>query len=221
MRPRKRKGVRVSYSGRRRVLAAGNVLLALLIHQVLNRNTSKGSNGEIQFRTLVEQTETLRARTRADEIAEQSRENALVDIGGVVGIGGLVAAGQLGLVAALGLSLQDSHVLGNMEADLGVALVGNPVGVTNATSGGAHGGESSNSGSEAKTSGECELHCDRIALSVIRRLKMNCLEGLYKNSLGGESREKNQPWAMDVHALIVMALPLSLLFFQLLHSLAI
>lgn len=163
--------VRVSYGFRRRVLAAGNVLLALLIHQVLHMD--KESNGEIQFGTLVEQTEAISARTSADEIAEQTPEKARVHIGGVTGKGGLVAAGQLGLVTALGLSLLDSHVIGDREADVGVALVGNSVAVTNATSGGAHGRQSSNSGSEAKTGGESELHCDRMVGSGIRMPQVN------------------------------------------------
>lgn len=140
------------------VLAAGNVLLALLVDQVLDGNGNEDGDLEIQLGALVEQTQTVRAGARADQVAEGAAEHAGVDIGGVTGVGGLVTAGELSLVTALGLSLLDSHVIGDREADLGVALVGDTVAVANTT--GRGGRKSNSSGSEAEESGDSELHCD-------------------------------------------------------------
>ena len=156
------------------VLAAGNVLLALLVDQILDGDGNEDGDLEIQLGALVEQTQTVRAGAAGDQVAEGATEHAGVDIGGVTGVGGLVAAGELSLVTALGLSLLDGHVIGDREADLGVALVSNTVAVANTTGRGADGGQSSNGGSEAEESGQSELHCD-------------CGVGIERESLG-ESR---------------------------------
>jgi hypothetical protein len=142
------------------VLAAGNVLLALLVDQVLDGNGNDDGDLEIQLGALVEQTQTVRAGARADQVAEGAAEHAGVDIGGVTSPGGLVTAGELSLVTALGLSLLDSHVVGDREADLGVALVGDTVAVANTTGRGADGRKSNSGGGEAEESGDSELHCD-------------------------------------------------------------
>lgn len=142
------------------VLAAGNILLALLVDQVLDWNGNDDGDLEIQLGALVEQTQPVRAGAAGDQVAEGATEHAGVDIGGVTGVGGLVAAGELSLVTALGLSLLNSHVIGDREADLGVALVSNTVAVANTTGRGADGRKSNSGGSEAEESGDSELHCD-------------------------------------------------------------
>jgi len=158
----------VRVGGRGGVLAAGNVLLALLVDQVLDGDGNKNGDLEIQLGALVEETETISTGASTDQVGQSTAEHARVDIGGVTGVGGLVAAGELSLVTALGLSLLDGHVLGNGELDVGVALVANAVGVTNTTSGGADGGKGSDGGSEAKNSGESELHCVDLDLNERR-----------------------------------------------------
>lgn len=137
----------------RRVLAAGNVLLALLVDDVLDGDTDDGDL-EIELGALVEETETVSTGAGADQVAEGAAEHARVDIGGVTGVGGLVAARELSLVTTLGLSLLDSEVVGNRELDVGVTLVGDTV----ASAGGRRKG--SDSGGKAEdNSGESELHC--------------------------------------------------------------
>lgn len=109
---------------------------------------------------LVEETETLAARAGADEVAESTGEDALVNVGGVTGVGGLVAAGELGLVTALLGGLLDGDVVGDREADLAVALavVVGEVAVGVAVADGR--GQSSDGGSEGHdSSGDGELHC--------------------------------------------------------------
>jgi hypothetical protein len=156
------------------VLAAGNVLLALLVDQILNGDGNEDGDLQIQLGALVEETQAVGTGASTDQVAEGTAEHARVDIGGVTGVGGLVAARELSLVTALGLSLLDSHVIGDREADLGVALVGDTVGIANTTGRGADGRQSSDGGSEAEESGQSELHCD-------------CGVGIERESLG-ESR---------------------------------
>lgn len=126
---------------------------------------------------LVEDTETGGTGARADEVGEGTGEDARVDVGGVTGVGGLVAARELSLVTTLGLSLLDSHVVGNTEANVGVALVADTVAATSATGGGSSRGKSVDGGSEAEDkSGDRELHCDGLELNErrlgeFRRLK--------------------------------------------------
>lgn len=150
----------------RRVLAAGDVLLALLVDDVLDGDTDDGDL-EIELGALVEETETVSTGAGADQVAEGAAEDARVDIGGVTSVGGLVAAGELSLVTTLGLSLLDGEVIGDRELDVGVALVADTV---SSTSGGR---ESSDSGGEAEdNSGESELHCVDLDLNE-RRLGVN------------------------------------------------
>ena len=142
------------------VLAAGNVLLTLLVDQVLDRDGNEDGDLEIELGALVEQAQTVRARARADQVAEDAAEHSRVDIGGVTGVGRLVTAGELSLVTALGLSLLHSHVIRDREADLGVALVADTVAVANTTGRGADGRKGNSGGSEAEESGDSKLHCD-------------------------------------------------------------
>lgn len=121
------------------LLAASNVLLALLVEKVADGD--KVDNGNIQLGALVEETQALGARAAADEAAEGAAEETAVHVGGVAGVGGLVAAGQLGLVTALGGGLLDGHVVGHGEVLVGAA------------------GESRDGGSEGEDNGgERELH---------------------------------------------------------------
>jgi hypothetical protein len=156
------------------VLTAGNVLLALLVDQILDGDGNEDGDLEIQLGALVEETQAVGTGAGTDQVAEGTAEHARVDIGGIAGVGGLVAARELCLVTTLGLSLLNSHVIGDREADLGVALVGDTVGIANTTGRGADGRQSSDSGSEAEESGQSELHCD-------------CGVGIERESLG-ESR---------------------------------
>jgi hypothetical protein len=142
------------------VLATGNVLLALLVDEILDGDGNKDRDLEVELGALVEETETVSTGAGADEVAEGAAEHARVDIGGVTGVGGLVTARELGLVTTLRLSLLDSHVIGDREADVGVPLVGDTVGVALTTGGGADRRKSSDSGGEGQDSGDSELHCD-------------------------------------------------------------
>jgi len=173
----------VRVGGRRGVLAAGNVLLALLVDKVLDGDSNEQRDWkmvsdlsrrcknvvkltlEVQLGALVEQTKTISTGAGADQVGQSTAEHARVDIGGVTGVGGLVAAGELSLVTALGLSLLDCQVLRNGELDIGVTLVANAVAVTNTTGGGTDGRKGSNGGSEAKNSSERELHCVGLGLN--------------------------------------------------------
>jgi len=139
------------------VLAAGNVLLALLVDHVLEGNAND-RDLEIQLGALVEKTKTIGAGATTDQVAEGATEDAGVDIGGVTSVGGLVAARELSLVTALGLSLLDSHAFRDREADIGVALVANTVGVADTASNSR--GESGSEASESENGGDSELHCD-------------------------------------------------------------
>lgn len=144
----------------RRVLAAGNVLLALLVDEVLESDTNDGDL-EVELGALVEETKAGSTGARADQVAQGTAEHAGVDVGGVTGVDGLVAARELRLVTALGLGLLDGHVLGDSEANVGVTLVADTVGVASATGVGASRRKSVGGGSEAEdNSGERELHCD-------------------------------------------------------------
>jgi hypothetical protein len=147
-----------TYGAGGRVLAAGNVLLALLVDQILDGDGNKDGDLEVQLGALVEETETVGAGSSTDQVAESASKDARVDVGGVTGVGGLVAARKLSLVTALGLGLLDSHVIGDREADVGVALVADAVGVTNTASRGAGGRKGISGGSEGQNSGESELH---------------------------------------------------------------
>jgi hypothetical protein len=142
--------IRDTHGAGRRVLAAGNVLLALLVDEILDGDSNEDGDLEIQLGALVEETETGSTGARADEVAEGTAEHARVDIGGVTGVGGLVAARELSLVTTLGLGLLDGHVVGNGELDVGVALVGDTVGVTLAASVGTSGGQSVGSGGKTE-----------------------------------------------------------------------
>ena len=160
----------------RRVLAAGNVLLALLVDEVLDGDTDDGDL-EVELGALVEETEARSTGARADQVAEGTAEDAGVDVGGVTGVDGLVAARELCLVTTLGLSLLDSQVLRDWEANVGVALVADTVATTSATGGRSSRGKSVGGGSEAEDkSGDRELHCDGLELNErrlgeFRRLK--------------------------------------------------
>jgi hypothetical protein len=159
-----------------RVLAAGNVLLALLIDEVLCGDTNDGDL-EVELGALVEESEARSTGAGADQVAESTAEHAGVDVGGVTGVDGLVAARELSLVTTLGLSLLDGHVVRDSEANVGVALVADTVAVTSATGGGTSRRKSVDGGSEAEdNSGDRELHCDRLELNErrlgeLRRLK--------------------------------------------------
>jgi hypothetical protein len=112
---------------------------------------------EVELGALVEQTETLCARSTTDEVLEGTGEDTLVDIGNVTGVGGLVAARELSLVTTLLGSLLDGHVVRNGEADVGVALVANTIAssVSIVLGQGSHrDGESEDSSAQRK------LHCD-------------------------------------------------------------
>lgn len=123
------------------VLAASNVLLALLVEEVANRD--QVDDGEVELRALVEEAQTLRAGAAANEAAEGTAEDTAVGVGGVASVGGLVAAGQLGLVTALGGGLLNGHVVGDGEV-----LV-------------RAGGHGSDRGSEGEDNGgQRELHFD-------------------------------------------------------------
>lgn len=74
------------------VLAAGNVLLALLVDQVLERDGNEDRDLEIELGALVEQAQAVRARASADQVAEDAAEHAGIDRSGVTGVGRLVAA---------------------------------------------------------------------------------------------------------------------------------
>ena len=127
------------------VLAAGNVLLALLVDQVLDRDGNEDGDLEIELGALVEQAQTVRARARADQVAEDAAEHSRVDIGGVTGVGRFVTAGELSLVTALGLGLLDGHAGGHVPADAVQVLVlgAEAVGAGGLVSGhgDSHGGE--------------------------------------------------------------------------------
>jgi hypothetical protein len=152
---------RNTHGAGRRVLAAGNVLLALLVDEVLDRNVDEDGDLDVELGALVEETKAGSTGARADQVAEGTAEHAGVDVGGVTGVDGLVAARELGLVTALGLSLLDGHVVGDSEANVGVTLVADTVAVASATGVGATRGKSVSGGSEAEdNSGERELHCD-------------------------------------------------------------
>jgi len=141
-----------------RVLATGNVLLALLVDQVLDGEAKEERDLDIQLGALVEETKTVRAGATTDKVAEGATEYAGVDVGGVTSVGGLVAARELGLVTTLGLSLLDSHAGRDREADISVALVADTVGVANTANGSR--GKSGNEASESENGGDSELHCD-------------------------------------------------------------
>ncbi|KAJ5992241.1 hypothetical protein N7451_007965 [Penicillium sp. IBT 35674x] len=141
------------------VLAAGNVLLALLVDQVLNGDGNENRDLEIELGALVEETKTVGAGATADQVAKSATEHAGVDVGGVTSVGGLVAARELSLVTTLGLSLLDCHVVRDREADIGVALVVDTVGVANTASSGSR-GKSGSEASESENGGDSELHCD-------------------------------------------------------------
>jgi hypothetical protein len=118
-----------------------------------------GHTLSVQLGALVEDTDTIGTGASTDQVGQKTATEARVDISGVTGVGGLVTARELSLVTALGLSLLDSHVVRDREADVGVALVADAVGVTNTTSRGAGGRKGISGGSEGQNSGESELHC--------------------------------------------------------------
>jgi hypothetical protein len=114
---------------------------------------------DVKLGALVEETNALGARASTDEVGEESAKDARVDVGGVTGVDGLVAARELSLVTTLGLGLLDGHAVGNLEANVGVSLVADTIGVTDATGDGRPRRKGIDSGSEAEdNSGERELH---------------------------------------------------------------
>lgn len=137
----KENGTGSTYGVGGRVLAASNVLLALLVEEVANRD--EVDNGDVELGALVEETKTLGAGTAANEVTQGATEDAAVGLGGVASVGGLVAAGQLGLVTALGGGLVDGHVVGDGEVLVRAA------------------GHGSDGGSEGEDNGgQRELHFD-------------------------------------------------------------
>ena len=83
----------------------------------------------IDVRALAKETKTLGSRAGADKVTQSTSKDTFVDIGGIASIDGFVAAGKLRLVATLCLGLLHSHVFRNREANIGVALVRNTIGI--------------------------------------------------------------------------------------------
>jgi hypothetical protein len=186
----------VGGSGRR--LAASNVLLALLADDVLDGDPDDGDLDR-ELGALLEETKTLGARSSTNEVGQGTSEETAVNVGAVTSVGGLVAAGQLSLVTALVLGLLDSHVAGDGEANVAVALVAGTVGVARAvvidggrrrTTGHGHDG-----GSESKnSSSDGELHCDG-GFGIERELKLGvaCKRALvWKDWTVRERKKANQ-----------------------------
>lgn len=120
---------------------------------------------------LLEETQTLGARSSTNEVGQGTSEETAVNVGAVTSVGGLVAAGQLSLVTALVFGLLDSHVAGDGEANLAVAIVAVTIAGT-VTSGRRATGHGHNGGSESKnSSGDGELHCDG-GFGIERELKL-------------------------------------------------
>jgi hypothetical protein len=119
----------------------------------------------IQLRALVEQAKAVGTGASTDQVRQRATEQSRVNVGGITGIGSFVTARELSLVTALGLSLLDGHVVGNREANVGVAFVADAIGVTNTASEGVHRRKGSDNGSETKDSSESELHYDGKELS--------------------------------------------------------
>ena len=126
-----------------RVGAAGNVLLAALVDDVLDGDTDDGDL-DIELGALVEDTSTGGTGASTDQVGEGTAEDTGVDIGGVTGVDGLVAARELGLVTTLGLGLLDGEVTGDGEARLLVL--------------GLSGGSGSEGSEAEEDSGDGELH---------------------------------------------------------------
>ena len=80
-----------TYGAGRRVLAASNVLLALLVDEILEGNANDGDL-EVELGALVEETKTVGTGASTDQVAESTAQHTGVDIGGVTGVGRLVAA---------------------------------------------------------------------------------------------------------------------------------
>ena len=94
-----------TYSVAATALAAGGSLLALVVEQVLQADKVEGYRCQSQFLSrseihtlkvkrgaVVGQANTLGAGARANEAAQEARQETAVDIGGVTCISGLVAA---------------------------------------------------------------------------------------------------------------------------------
>lgn len=107
--------------------------------------------GNVELGALIEETKTLSTRALADQAREGTAQKTAVGLGAVTGVDGLVAAGEGGLVTTLGLSLADSHVLGDGELD----VVGSTI---HGTSVGHHVGQSNGRSGESEE--DSELHCD-------------------------------------------------------------
>lgn len=157
---RDQEGVRwfIAYSVAAAALAAGGSLLALIVEQVLQADKVKGYRCQSQFLSyseihtlevkrgaVVGQANTLGAGSRANEAAQEARQETAVDVGGVTGISGLVAAGELVAATAGVGSLRDSH------AGRGRDVV---------DSAAADGGLSHNHSGKSESSSSSELHCD-------------------------------------------------------------
>lgn len=153
---------------------------------------------ERELGALLEETKTLGARSSTNEVGQGTSEETAVNVGAVTSVGGLVAAGQLSLVTALVFGLLDSHVAGDGEANVAVALVASTVGVAGAvvinggwrTTGHGHDG-----GSESKnSSSDGELHCDG-GFGIERELKLGvaCKRALvWKDWTVRERKKANQ-----------------------------
>jgi len=97
----------------RRVLATGDVLLALLVDEIADTD----EHIDVELRALVKETKTCGTRPVANQVTESTREDTAGDRVGVTSIGRPVAARELSPVTTLGLSLLDGHVVRNGEAD--------------------------------------------------------------------------------------------------------
>lgn len=104
-------------SNRLVVLAASNVLLALLVEEVVD--TDQGGDGDLL--AAREDTNTLGA---ADGVAEKAVQEAVVEGGGVANLGDMVAARQSGVFTALVLGLLQRVLVGAGEGRVDDPCVG-------------------------------------------------------------------------------------------------
>jgi hypothetical protein len=161
---------RTTYGVGRRVGAAGNVLLATLVDQVLDGDSDDDGDLDIQLGALVEDTETIGAGATSDQVSEEATTETGVDVGGVTGVDGLVAARELSLVTTLGLGLLDGHALGDGEANTTVLLGLEGLG----GHGSGHGGEGKSNG------GQRELHFEYGELKSVVFKKVDRVFGVSK-----------------------------------------
>jgi hypothetical protein len=111
---------------------------------------------DVELRAFIEETQALRSRATAEEVAKSTGQEALSNIRGVSGIGDLVAARKLGIVTTLLRTLLDSHAVGNGELDVAVCML-------STTTSSCFGGKraSSDQGGE-QGDGLQQLHCDGV-----------------------------------------------------------